>query len=75
MNTKNTTGVLKLKLMKKICAATVLLLSFSVCSFGQDKEQVIALLYDIDENRTKDGDEIIYIEETTTEFPASGLPQ
>jgi hypothetical protein len=55
--------------MKRTIDIMVLLLAVSVFSFGQEKEQVIALLYEIDENRTKYGDEIIHIEEFNFGIP------
>jgi hypothetical protein len=58
--------------MKKTVTMAVLLLAASVFSFGQEKEQVIALLYDIDENRTKYGYELIAIEEFNFGIPGGG---
>jgi hypothetical protein len=63
--------------VKKIYAVTVILLAVSVSSFGQDsevsfaqnKEKVIAFLYDTDERRTKYGSEIISIEEFNFGIP------
>jgi len=55
--------------MKRTIGIVVLLLTVSVFLFGQDKEQIMSLLYDIDEARTKYGDEITFIEEFNFGIP------
>jgi hypothetical protein len=58
--------------MKRTVVIVVLLFTASVCSYGQDKEQVITLLHDIDERRAKYEYEIIHIEEFNFGIPGGG---
>jgi hypothetical protein len=55
--------------MKRTIWIAVLLLAVSVCSFGQTAEQVIMLLYDLDQRRTRFDNEIIYVEEFNFGIP------
>ena len=49
--------------MKRMCVLMLLLILLSLFSFGQTKEQVISLLHEIDDQSTRFGGQIIFIEE------------
>ncbi|MDR0443043.1 MAG: hypothetical protein LBH44_06530 [Treponema sp.] len=55
--------------MKRIYMAVVLLLAVSLLSYAQTGDEVVSLLHDIDENRTKYGEKIFSTEEFNFGIP------
>ncbi|MDR0443931.1 MAG: hypothetical protein LBH44_11035 [Treponema sp.] len=55
--------------MKITYLAVVLLLVVSLLSYAQTSDEVVSLLYDIDENRTKYGERVVSIEEFNFGIP------
>jgi len=55
--------------MRKACLAILLLLAAVPFSFGQTSDEVVSLLYEIDEESTKFGREIVLIEEFNFGIP------